>query len=273
MPNTSSPALVLRNLGVFTFILTAFATSMHAAKPSSSPAKKPAPATATATAASDNPLLPESALPYHLPPFDKIKNEHFGPAFTTALAEQLQEVDAIANSTEEPTFENTLVALERSGRTLERVDNVFSNLTGAHTNPELQKIETEMAPKLSAHRDAIRLNGKLFARIQSLYDRREQLGLDDESKYLLERYYKDFVRAGAKLSEADKEKMKAMNAELATLQTKFTQDVLKEKNADAIVVKDRAELAGLDEGEIKAAATAAKERKLSGQFVIPLQNT
>ena len=240
--------------------------SMQAASPSPTASKKKASAT-------DNPLLTESTLPYKLPPFDKIKNEHFSPAYAAALAEQLKEVETIANSSEPATFENTLVALERSGQTLERVDNIFSNLTGAHTNPDLQKVESEMAPKLSAHRDNIRLNSKLFTRIQALYDKREEAGLDAESKYLLERYYKDFVRAGAKLSEPDKKKLRAMNAELATLQTKFTQNLLKEKNADAVVVTDRAELAGLPENEIAAAAAAAKERKLEGKFVIALQNT
>ena len=228
--------------------------------------KKPA-------ASSDNPLLVESTLPYHYPPFDKIKNEHFGPAYTAALAEHMKEVEAIANQKAEPTFENTLVAMERAGQTLERVENIFGNLASAHTNPEIQKIQTDMAPKLSAHRDAIRLNPKLFARIQALHEKRDQLKLDPESKYLLERYHKDFVRAGAKLSEADKEKLKAMNAELATLQTKFSQHVLKEKNAEAVVVDSREELAGMSESDIAAAAAAAKDPKMEGKFVIALLNT
>ena len=248
-------------------VLTAFAMQTQAASPTP-PAGKEKPA-----ATSDNPLLVESTLPYKMPPFDKIKNEHFGPAYTAALAEHLKEVEEIANSKGEPTFENTLVTMERSGQTLERVENIFGNLAGAHTNPEIQKLEAEMAPKLSAHRDAIRLNSKLFARIQALHDKREQLKLDAESKYLLERYYKDFVRAGAKLSDADKEKLKAMNAELATLQTKFSQNVLKEKNADAVVVDSREELAGMSETDIAAADAAAKDRKLEGKFVIALLNT
>ncbi len=244
-------------------------SSMLAAKPSPSPRKN----RPTKSVASGNPLLQESPLPFHLPPFDKIKDEHFAPAYQAALAEQLKEVEAIANQKDEATFENTLVALERSGQTLTRVDNIFSNLAGANTNPAIQKVESEMAPKLSAHRDAIVLNGKLFARIQALYDKREDLGLDAESKYLLERYYKDFVRAGAKLSEADKTKLKAMNSELATLQTKFTQDVLKEKNADGLVVDDRAQLKGMSENDIAAAAASAKEQKKDGKFIIALQNT
>jgi peptidyl-dipeptidase Dcp len=257
----------MRKLTCFTLIALAAAMPVQAASPTPRASKAKAPA------ASDNPLLVESPLPYKLPPFDKIKNEHYGPAFAQAFAEHSKEVAAIADNKEEATFENTLVALERSGQTLERVDAIFGNLTGAHTNPELQKLEAELAPKLSAHRDAIRLNPKLFARIQALYDKRETLGLDAESKYLLERYHTDFVRAGAKLSEADKTKLKAMNAELATLQTRFSQHVLKEKNASAVVVDKREELAGMTENDIAAAAAAAKDRKMEGKFVIALQNT
>ena len=197
----------------------------------------------------DNPLLTESSLPYHVPPFDKIKDEHFAPAMEKGMREELKEVEVVANSSEKPTFENTVVALERTGRLLDRAERTFSNLNACNTNPTLQKIETEMAPKLAAHRDAIHLNSKLFARIKELYDNRDKfaaanpsgggLGLDPESAYLLERYYKDFVRAGAKLSDADKEKLKKINAELATLQTQFEQNVLKEKNASSIVVDAR----------------------------------
>jgi len=221
----------------------------------------------------DNPLFTESKLPYQMPPFDRIKDEHYAPAITQGMAEQLKEAEAIANDKEPATFENTVVALEKSGQTLSRTERIFSNLTSANTNPTLQKIEAEMAPKLAAHQDAIRLNGPLFARINKLYDEREKLGLDPESKYLLERYYKDFVRAGAKLSDADKTKMKAMNSELATLQTKFEQNVLKEKNASSISVDDRAQLDGLSENQITAAVTAAKDEHKEGKFVIRLLNT
>ncbi|MEP7078547.1 MAG: M3 family metallopeptidase [Chthoniobacterales bacterium] len=220
-----------------------------------------------------NPLLSESTLPYQYPPFDRIKDEHFGPAMEQGMAEQISEVEKIASKTEPPTFENTIVALERSGVLLARVDRIFSNIVGANTNPALQKIESDMAPKLSAHLDEIRLNSALFARVQSVYDKREKLGLDPESSYLLERYYKDFVRAGAKLSDGDKTKLKAMNAELATLQTTFEQNVLKEKNAASVVVDNRADLAGLSENEIAATAAAAKEEKKDGKFVIRIMNT
>src|SRR5881409_2019710 len=222
---------------------------------------------------SDNPFLVESALPYHLPPFDKIKDEHFVPATETGMQEQLKEVDAIAANAEKATFDNTVVALEQTGRLLDRVQRTFSNLNAADTNPVRQKIETELAPKLSAHHDAILLNSKLFARIQELYSNREKLGLEPESSYLLERYYKDFVRAGAKLLDSDKEKLKKINAELATLQTKFDQNVLKEKNASSIVVDRREDLAGLSDNQIAAASAAAKDEHKEGKFVLRLQNT
>src|SRR5437867_5807705 len=222
---------------------------------------------------SDNPFLVESALPYHLPPFDKIKDEHFVPATEVGMQEQLKEVDVIAANAEKATFDNTVVALEQTGRLLDRVQRTFSNLKAADTNPARQKIDTELATKLSAHRDAILLNSKLFARIQELYSNREKLGLDPESSYLLERYYKDFVRAGAKLSDSDKEKLKKINAELATLQTQFDQNVLKEKNAASIVVDHREDLAGLSDNQIAAASAAAKDEHKEGKFALRLQNT
>ena len=241
-------------------------TSLNAEKPSA----KSAP---SSPHAGDNPLLVESALPYHYPPFDKIKDEHFAPAIEAGMREQLKEIEPIANNSEKPTFENTVVALERTGRLLDRSETTFSNLNSCNTNPTMQKIETDMAPKLSAHRDAIHLNGKLFARIQQLYDNRDKLGLDPESSYLLERYYKDFVRAGAKLSEPDKEKLKKINAELATLQTKFEQYVLKEKNASSVVVDRKEDLEGLSDTQIATLINAAKAEHKEGKFVIQMQNT
>jgi len=229
--------------------------------------------TAVSAADPDNPLLKESALPYHYPPFDKIKDAHFVPAIEAGMREQLKEVDVVANNSEKPTLENTVVALERTGRLLDRAEQTFSNLNACNTNPTLQKIEKEMAPKLSAHRDAIHLNGKLFSRIQQLYDNRDKLGLDPESAYLLERYYKDFVRAGAKLSDPDKEKLKKINAELATLQTQFEQNVLKEKNASSIVVDRKEELAGLSDSQMATVTNAAKAEHKDGKFVIQMQNT
>jgi peptidyl-dipeptidase Dcp len=231
----------------------------------------------------DNPLLTESSLPYHVPPFDKIKDEHFAPAIAAGMREQLKEVEAVANNSETPTFDNTIVALERTGRLLDRAERTFSNLNACNTNPTLQKIDKEMAPKLAAHHDEIFLNPKLFARVQQLYDNRDKfaaanpsvggLGLDPESAYLLERYYKDFVRAGAKLSDTDKEKLKKSNGELATLQTQFEQSVLKDKNASSVVVERKEDLTGLSDNQMASVIAAAKEEHKEGKFVIQLQNT
>lgn len=221
----------------------------------------------------DNPLLTESSLPYHVPPFDKIKDEHFAPAIEAGMREQLKEVEVVANNSGTPTFDNTVVALERTGRLLDRAQRTFSNLNACNTNPTLQKIDKEMAPKLAAHRDEIFLNPKLFARVQQLYDNRDKLGLDPESAYLLERYYKDFVRAGAKLSDADKEKLKKINAELATLQTQFEQNVLKEKNASSVIVDRKEDLAGLSDNQMASLSAAAKAEHKEGKFVIQMQNT
>src|SRR6267143_1310352 len=227
----------------------------------------------SAAAPVDNPLLKESALPYHYPPFDKIKDEHFTPAMEAGMREQLKEIGPIANNSEKPTFENTVVALERTGRLLDRAETTFSNLNSCNTNPAPQKIETEIAPKLAAHHDAIHLNGKLFARIQQLYDNRDKLGLDPDSAYFLERYYKDFGRAGANLSDSDKEKLKKINAELATLQTQFEQKVLKEKNASSVVVDKKEDLAGLSDSQMATLSNAAKAEHKEGKFVIQMQNT
>src|SRR3984893_2126727 len=226
-----------------------------------------------AVGSDNNPFLVESTLPHHVPPFDKIKDEHFAPAIEAGMREELKEVEAVANNSEKPTFDNTIVALERTGRLLDRAQRTFSNLNACNTNPTLQKIDKEMAPKLAAHHDEIFLNPKLFARVQELYDNRNNLGLDPESAYLLERYYKDFVRAGAKLSDTDKEKLKKINAELATLQTQFEQNVLKEKNARSIVVDRKEDLAGLSNDQMASVINAAKAEHKEGKFVIQLQNT
>src|SRR5438067_1609434 len=221
----------------------------------------------------DNPLLSESSLPYHIPPFDKIKDEHFVPAIEAGMRDQLKEIEPIANSSEKATFDNTIVALERTGQLLDRAQRTFSNLNACDTNPTRQKIDKEMAPELAAHRDEIFLNPKLFARVQELYSNRDNLGLDPESAYLLERYYKDFVRAGAKLADTDKEKLKKINTELATLQTQFEQNVLKEKNASSVVVDRKEDLAGLSDNQMASVIAAAKAEHKDGRFVIQMQNT
>lgn len=228
----------------------------------------------TATPASEsNPFFAESPLPLHYPQFDKIKDGDFAPAFDRGMEEELKEVTAIADSADKPTFDNTLLALEKTGRTLYRARVVFDNLVGADTNPARDKLDADYSPKFAAHRDAIRLNPKLFARIQALYDERATLGLDAQGVRLIERYYSDFVRAGAKLSEPDKTKLKAMNAELATLGTQFSQNVLAEVNDSAIVVDSKEELDGLTPEQITAAADEASKRKLDGKYVLTLLNT
>ncbi|MFO7304678.1 MAG: M3 family metallopeptidase [Gammaproteobacteria bacterium] len=221
----------------------------------------------------DNPFAKPSTLPYQLPPLDKIKNEHFMPAFEAGMEEQLREIAAIANNSAPPTFENTIVAMERSGALLTRVANVFFNLTASNTNPELEEIQSKMAPRLSAHSDAILLDAKLFARVKSLYERRHDLGLDPESLRLLERYYIQFVRAGANLSDEDKAKLRQLNEQISSLTTEFRQRVLKGDNASAVVVEDKAMLEGLTEAQIATAAEAAKARGLEGKWVITLLNT
>jgi peptidyl-dipeptidase Dcp len=262
---------ILRRLLQTTALAALLAPALASAAPA---AAESASASPSATAAmTDNPLLQESSLDFHYPPFDKIKNEHYAPAFEKGMVDQLKEIEPIAANPEAPTFENTIVALEKTGDLLGRVSRIFFNLAGANTNPALQKVETEMAPKLAAEQDAIFLNGPLFKRIETIYNDRDKLSLDPESKYLVERYYKDFVRAGAKLSDADKAKLKKMNAELAELETEFAQNVLKEKNAEGIVVEDKTKLAGLSDNEIEAAAAAAKADKKEGKWLFPLQNT
>ncbi|HEX6929434.1 MAG TPA: M3 family metallopeptidase, partial [Gammaproteobacteria bacterium] len=228
---------------------------------------------ATMAAMTTNPFFTESTLPFHAPAFDRIENEHFVPAFEKGMADHLAEIEAIANNPEAPTFENTMVPLELSGQLLNRVSRVFFGLSSANTNDEMDAIRAEIAPKLSAHSDAIMLNGELFARVQALYEKRDSLDLDAESVRLIEETYQDFVRAGALLTDAEKARVQEINSELASLQTQFSQNVLDEVNAAAVVVDSREELAGLSDAQIAGAAEAAKERGLEGKFVIALLNT
>ena len=245
-------------------------TDSDADKSATAQSQAPAPA---ATAAASNPFFAESTLPLHYPAFDQIKDSDFAPGFDRGMADQLQEVAAIANATDAPTFDNTIVALEKSGQILQRTSTVFFSLVGVDTNDARKAIQAEYAPKLAAHRDAIALNPQLFARIQQLYDTRDKLGLDAEGVRLIERYHTDFVRAGANLSDADKTHLKEINAELAKLGTKFSQNVLAEVNDSAVVVDTKEELAGLTDEQIGAAAAAAKAKGLDGKYVIALLNT
>jgi peptidyl-dipeptidase Dcp len=226
-----------------------------------------------AAAATGNPLLRAWDLPYGMPPFDRIEDGHFEPAMERAMTEEREEVAEIASNAEAPTFENTIVALEESGALLRRVTRVFRNLASADTNETRRALQRELSPKLSEHRDAILLDAELFSRVEALYESREELDLNTEGRRLLEKYYRDFVRAGAKLGNEEKERLREINSRLASLSTEFSQNVLEETNQSALVVDSREELSGLSESEIQAAAEEAKRRELEGKYVVTLQNT
>ena len=219
-----------------------------------------------------NPFYAPSALPFQAPPFDKIKDADYQPAIEAGMAQQRKEMQAIADNPAPPTFENTIVAMEKTGQLLHRVSNVFDGVTSANLNPTLQKVKDIEAPKLAAHRDAIFLDPKLFQRVSAIYGQRASLQLDPESLRLLEFEYKKFVHSGANLSPADKEKLKKLNEEESTLSTAFESKLLAAAKAAAYVTTEKSALAGLSEAEIAAAAETAKERKVQG-YVIPLQNT
>ncbi|MGD0509275.1 MAG: peptidyl-dipeptidase Dcp [Terriglobales bacterium] len=219
-----------------------------------------------------NPFFAPSALPFQAPPFDKIKDEDFQPAIEAGMAQQQAEIEAIANNPDAPTFDNTIVALEKSGQLLVRVTEVFDGVTGANTNDSLQKVRTIEAPKLAAQQDFIYLNTKLFARVAAIYKQRDTLKLDPESLRLLEYDYNKFVHAGANLSEADKTELKKLNEEESSLSDTFLNKLLAATKEGAFVTTDKAALVGFSEARIAGAADAAKSRKVEG-FVIPLQNT
>jgi peptidyl-dipeptidase Dcp len=227
----------------------------------------------TTPMAVDNPFAHPSPLPFEFPQFDRIKDSDYLPAYQAGMRAQLKEVEAIAHNSEPATFENTIVALERSGRLLDRVDTVFSNLSSCNTDDEMQKVDTEMAPKLAAHQDAIFLNAALWGRIDALYGKRTSLGLDPESLQLLTRYHTQFVRAGAQLSAADQKRLREINEQISTLTTRFRQNVLKATADGAVVVDRQADLDGLTPVQIGAAAQAAASRGLKDKWVIALQNT
>jgi peptidyl-dipeptidase Dcp len=219
-----------------------------------------------------NPFYAPSTLPFHAPPFDKIKDEDYQPAIEAGMAEELSEIQAIADNPAAPTFENTLVAMEKTGRLFQRAKAAFHGVTGANTNPVLQKVRTEEAPKLAAHHDAIYLNAKLFARVAAVYQQRAALKLDPESLRLLEVTYDSFVRSGANLSDGDKTELKKLNEEISTLSNAFSTKLLAATKDGAYVTTDKSALAGLSDAQIAAAAQAAQSRKQEG-YVLPLQNT
>ena len=219
-----------------------------------------------------NPFFTPSTLPFHAPLFNKIKDEDFQPAIEAGMAEQQTEIRAIADNSVAPTFDNTIVAMEKAGQLLDRVMTVFDGITGANTNDALQKVKTLEAPKLAAHHDFIFLNTKLFARVAAIYKERAALKLDAESLRLVERYYDNFVHAGANLSEFDKTELRRLNEEISALSNTYTNKILAATKQGAYATTDKAALAGFSDARIASAAQAAKNRKVEG-FVIPLQNT
>ena len=246
--------------------LAAFATALAAGDVAAG-------ATPRTAAMPDNPFAAPSTLPFQLPPFDRIRDADYRPAFEAGMDEQLREVSAIAHNAAAPTFANTIVALERAGRLLERVETTFSNLNACNTDPQMQQIDTDMAPRLTAQRDAIHLNAALWSRVDALYNRRESLHLDPESLQLLTRYHTLFVRAGARLNEAQQARLKDLNKQISALTTRFKQNVLKATADGAVIVDDVAELDGLSAEQVGAAAAAASARGLTGKWLIALQNT
>lgn len=228
---------------------------------------------AFATPALAGPFDAPSDLPYQAPPFDKIADADYQPAIEAGMAKSLAEVRAIADNPAAPTFENTIVAMEKQGQMLDRAQSAFGQVAQANTNPTLQKAQQELGPKFAAYGDSIFLDPKLWARVKTLHDRRGGLKLTEEQSMLLETYYKQFVRAGAQLSAADQTRLRELNKQMSSLGVEFRQKLLAATKAGALVLDSPAQLAGLGEGGVATAAADAKERGLAGKYVLPLQNT
>ncbi len=220
-----------------------------------------------------NPFFKPSTFQYQAPDFSIIKDEHFLPAFTKGMTEHMAEVEKIANNSAEPTFENTLVALEKSGAMLNRVSRVFYNLTGTDSNEKRREIQSELAPKMAAHSDNINLNSALFSRIKNIYEKRNELNLDSESLRLVEVYYERFIRSGAQLTDEQKKTIRALNEEHSKLTTQFAQNLLAETKKIAVLVENKKQLKGLTEAQIEAAADDAKTAGHKGKFQLSITNT
>lgn len=221
----------------------------------------------------DNPFASKSTLPFQAPDFTRIQTDHYQPAFHAGIRQELAEVKAIAEQDAEPTFENTIVAMEKSGALLERVQQVFSNMTSSHTNDDLQNIQAEMAPLLAAHSDNILLNRKLFERVATLYESRSSLELTEEQQQVLKKKHEAFVRAGAKLTESQQNRIRALNEQLSTLETKYDDLMLQATKERSVIVDDVSELDGMSDADIAAAAEKAKERGHEGKYLLEITNT
>ena len=244
-----------------------------AALASAAVASPAAAVTATPPAARANPFFTPSALPFQAPPFNLIRDSDYQPAFEEGMRRQRAEIARIAANPAAPTFDNTIVAMEKSGRLLERVDEAFNAVSQANTDDTLQKVQAEEAPRLAAHQDEIYLDPKLFARVKAIYAARAGLAGRPEARQLVEIYYRQFVHAGAQLPDADKKRLRAINRQLSTLETAFQQKLLAATKAAALITDRRSDLAGLAPEAIDAAAQAARTRGLEGKWALPLQNT
>ncbi len=208
-----------------------------------------------------NPFFAPSTLPFQAPPFDKIHDSDYQPAIEAGMAQQLEEIRAIANNPDKPTFDNTLIALEKSGTLLDRVMAVFHAVTGANTDPVLQEVQATEAPKLAAHEDAIYLDSQLYRRVEAIYQQRAALKLDPEALRLVEYYHREFVHAGANLSDPDKTELKKMNEEISTLENAFRTKLLAATREAAYATTDKSKLAGLNEAQLSAAARRCRAAK------------
>ncbi len=228
--------------------------------------------TTTKKESMNNPFFETYDTPFQVPPFDLIELDHYVPAFDEAIKQQQAEIEVITSNTDEATFDNTILAFDKSGELLTRVASVFFNLNSANTNPDMQALAREISPKVTAHSDNIMLNKELFVRVKAVYEQRNELGLDAESLRLVEKFYKDFERNGANLDDAAQEKLRALNQELSKLKLKFSENLLAETNTNfKLVVEDEKDLAGLSDGSIAAAAAQAKKDSMEGKWVFTLQ--
>ena len=221
----------------------------------------------------NNPFYAPSTLPFEAPDFDAITDEHYKPAMLAGMEQELGEIEEIAANPEPPTFENTIVAMERSGQLLDRARRVFSNMNSAHTNETIQKIQSEMAPRFAEHSDNIRLNAELFERVRTLHDRKDELGLTEAEEKLLRDNYRSFVRAGALLGEMEQQRIREINSELSSLSTEFQQKLLEMTRERAVIIDDESELEGLSRDRIAAAKEAAEDRGHEGKYLLSITNT
>lgn len=261
---------MLRKATLFTLIVLAATPGASTLLAQSVSAKT---SSVTDSLPADNPFAAPSSLPFYAPAFDTIKTEHYQPAFQAGMKQQLEEISAITDNTDAPTFANTIEALERSGALLGRVRRVFSNMTGSHTNSDLQNIQKELAPQLAAHSDNIHLNRQLFARIDSLQQQSDALDLTEEQREVLKQHHEDFVRAGAKLSDEQQVRVRVLNEQLSTLQTQFEDNLLEVMKERSVIVNDAGELEGLSDAEIAAASELAKDRGHDGRYLLEITNT